>query len=813
MKKINDPLAAYKQKRDFTKTSEPLESLEKEATPLIFIVQKHSARNLHYDLRLEMDGVLKSWAVPKGPSLDPAQKRLAVRVEDHPLAYAEFEGVIPENQYGAGSVIIWDRGTWEPIGDPREGLKKGHLKFRLQGKKLQGAWGLVQLRGGEDKKNHWLLIKERDDHARLEKEFNVLTAFPDRVVKLAGTLTMPAEAKLGTMPLSLAPQLATLVDHPPLAGDWIYEIKFDGYRILTRIDQGDVRLFTRNGLDWTDKLKSLAEEIRGMNLASGWLDGELVILGKDGLPDFGALQSAFETKNTKECQYFIFDIPYYAGFDLRETSLTARRKLLSDLLTGSDSDQIRFSEDFGARGGDILRSACAMGLEGLIGKKKDSPYVPGRSQNWIKLKCRKRQEFVVMGYTKPKGQDRGIGALLLGYYDSAGNLRYAGKTGTGFDIETTFQLREKLSQLSKDRSAQLEGPENRDALWVAPVLVAEVSFSKWTKDGKLREAVFHGLRNDKPAALVRKEASKNVAAFSDTQGTEDSGTKISNPDRVIDSSTGLKKIDLVDYYLLASKWILPQLKDRPVAFLRAPEGIEGEQFFQKHRETLRIPGLKELDIPFNPKHPPLMGIDSHPALIGAVQMNVIEFHTYNFKTTNIEKPDRMVFDLDLGEGIQWPDVQEAADLIRIMLEELDLLCFLKTSGGKGLHIIVPLTPRDDWDTVKSVSKAVAEHLAKVIPGRFTAISGPRNRKGKIFVDYLRNHRGATTVAAFSARARPGMGVSMPCSWKELADLTGGAHWTVSNARTRLDLDQDPWKDYAKTKQTLSALNKKLLLQR
>lgn len=813
MKKINGPLAAYKQKRDFTKTPEPSESLEKEASTLQFVIQKHSARNLHYDFRLEMEGVLKSWAVPKGPSLDPAQKRLALRVEDHPLAYAEFEGIIPEKQYGAGSVIIWDRGIWEPIGDPGEGLKKGHLKFRLQGKKLQGAWMLVQIRGRENEKDNWLLIKERDDHARLETEFNVLTAFPDSVVEPSGSVRMPAGGKLGTLPLSLEPQLATLVDHPPVAGDWLYEIKFDGYRILTRIDQGEVRLFTRNGLDWTDKLKSLAEEIKGLKLASGWLDGELVILGKDGVPDFGALQNAFETKNTKECQYFIFDIPYYAGFDLRETRLSARRMLLSDLLTGSDSVQIRFSEDFGASGGDILRSACAMGLEGVIGKKKDSPYVPGRSQNWIKLKCRKRQEFVVLGYTESKGQDRGIGALLLGYYDRAGHLRYAGKTGTGFDIKTSFQLREKLTHLSEDRSVKLESPEVRNALWVAPELVAEVSFSDWTKDGKLREAVFHGLRKDKPPAMVRREGAKGVTSVSDTLGTEDIGTKISNPDRVIDSSTGLKKIDVVDYYRLASKWILPQLKDRPVAFLRAPEGIEGEQFFQKHRETLRIPGLKEFDIPFDPQHPPLMGIDSFRALIGAVQMNVIEFHTYNFKTKHIEKPDRMVFDLDLGEGIQWPDVQEAAELIRILLEELELQCFLKTSGGKGLHIMVPLTPRDDWETVKSFSKAVAEHLAKVIPGRFTATSGPRNRKGKIFVDYLRNHRGATTVAAFSVRARPGLGVSMPCSWGELATLTGGAHWTVSNAGSRFDLEQDPWKAYDKTKQTISALNKKLLLQR
>ncbi|MHC1762285.1 MAG: DNA ligase D [Negativicutes bacterium] len=800
MNKNMEPLKGYKQKRDFSITPEPADSADKMTAPFSFVIQKHAARSLHYDFRLELDGVLKSWAVPKGPSLDPAQKRLAIRVEDHPLSYAEFEGVIPPRQYGAGTVIVWDRGTWEPIGDPREGLGAGHLKFRLYGEKLKGAWALVRMRGKpEERQEAWLLIKEHDAMARPEKEFSVVDAFPDSVA-VKSEPVIPAGASPGALPPSLSPQLATLVDTAPSGGNWVYEIKFDGYRILARIDKSDVKLFTRNGNDWTSKLKSLVLPLKALNIDSGWLDGEIVVPGTNDVPDFGALQTALETDHTDSVQYFVFDLPFYAGFDLRNAGLADRRALLAKLLSKSNSGPILFSEEFAAGGSDILRSACSLGLEGIIGKRRDSPYVSGRSANWIKVKCEQRQEFVVIGYTESKSRNGGIGALLLGVTDDAGQMHYAGKVGTGFTVATSHMLKERLARISSDQTPLFDKPKDAVGNWVKPELVAEVSFTEWTRDGRVRHGVFKGLRSDKPTAAIPRETVQE-ALFS--------GVKISNPDRIIDASTGLRKMDLVSYYQLVAKWMLPHLANRPVAFLRAPSGIDGDLFFQKHGDALKIQGLKHLDPAIDPGHPALMEIDSIEALIGAAQMNVVEFHTWNATAKDIEKPDRVVFDLDPGEGLAWSILLEAAGLVHTLLDEIGLQNFLKTSGGKGLHVVAPLTPSDDWETVKGFSKAVVEHLARLIPSRFVAKSGPRNRIGKVYVDYLRNGRGATSVSAFSARARPGMGISMPCSWQELSSLTGGAQWTVANARERLESGEDPWLSYSKTEQTLREARNRL----
>jgi len=795
MDEKKDRLLNYKKKRDFTKSPEPSDDSKTETGSLIFVVQKHKARNLHYDFRLELEGVLKSWAVPKGPSLDPKQKRLAVQVEDHPLEYAGFEGEIPPGQYGAGEVMIWDRGTWEPVEDPVKGMEKGHLKFLLRGKKLQGVWALVQMHFKDEKKEQWLLIKDRDEYARPEEEFNVLEALPGSVSNDEENITIPEGAKEGVMPRSLAPELATLVDRVPASGGWNYEIKFDGYRILARIEKDDVRLFTRNGKDWTDKLRGLVSEIKELKITSGWLDGEVVMLGKDGMPDFGDLQNAFEQGSTGDIIYYIFDVPYYGGYDVRGAALSDRRVLLKKIMTAAPVQRLRMSEDIGTNGSDILLSACGLGMEGLVGKRKDSHYISERSVDWIKLKCRKRQEFVIVGYTGSKRGAGEIGALLLGFFDEGGQLRYAGKVGTGFDRKTSIMLKEKLSAIETVTAKLIVKPEDSNAHWVLPKIVAEVSFAEWTKDGRVRQAVFHGLRSDKPNSSVKKETAE---------------IQVSNPDRIVDPSTGLKKIDVVNYYRLASERMLPHLINRPVSFLRAPSGIEGEMFFQKHGETLAIPGLKQLDPEIDEAHQPLLEVDTLQALIGAAQMNVIEFHTWNAAVNNIDKPDRMVFDLDPGEGIPWVKVLEAAELTRTLLQELGLESFLKTSGGKGLHVFVPLKPKDDWETVKAFSKAVSEHLAKVIPSLFSAVSGPNNRRGRIFVDYIRNNRGATTVAAFSVRARPGLGVSITCSWKEISTLTSGAHWNISNVRQRLESVEDPWAEYFKTKQILSAAGKRKL---
>lgn len=824
MKKTGDPLSEYKEKRDFRVSPEPGADLAAEKSSLTFVVHKHLARRAHYDLRLELQGVLKSWAVPKGPSLDPNHKRLAVPVEDHPLAYSDFEGEIPPKQYGAGAVTIWDRGNWEPLGDPQAGLNAGNLKFRLHGEKLRGTWALVRMKKKSgDKKDAWLLVKERDAFARPETDSDMSLSRQKGMAAGKKILTLPEGAKPSPLPDVLSPQLATLVDKVPANADWIYEIKLDGYRILARIEGPEIKLFTRNGQDWTSKLKDLVPAIGALGIESGWLDGELVIIGGNGLPDFGALQAAFDSSRMEAIHYYVFDLPFYAGFDLREAKLADRRVLLAQIVGRSATEQIRFSEDFKAPGRNIYASACRLGLEGIMGKNKDSVYVSGRTRSWIKLKCTKQQEFVLVGYTESKARKEELKAVLLGFFDEFGRLRYAGRVGTGFDNLTAAKLKQRLDSLSME-SSPLYDPPNIEARWVRPEMAAEIAFSGWTKEGKVRHPAFRGLRDDKPTKDIVRETALNVTGLqskdpqpppyqSGHAASEYLGLTISNPARVIDPSTGLRKADLADYYQRAARWILPQLDNRPVSFLRAPAGIHGQLFFQKHAETLRIQGLKVLDISCDPGHPALLEIESPAALIGAVQMNVIEFHTWNASITDCEKPDRMVFDLDPGENTTWSIMLEAAELTRILLEELGLKCFLKTSGVAGLHIVVPLTPRDGWIKVRDFSKAAAQHLARVIPSMFTALSGPKNRLGKIFIDYNRNGRGATTVAAYSARARSGLGVSMPCAWSELASITGGAQWTIANSHLRLESSQDPWADYSEIKQVISAASKKRLLGR
>jgi len=671
----------------------------------------------------------------------------------------------------------------------------------------------------DDKKN-WLLIKERDDNVSPGFEENQSLQLTESSANDL-FMSLPSGAKTGPFPAKLAPQLATLADSLPAGDDWIYEIKFDGYRILTRYDQDSVTLFTRNGHDWTAKLVSLVPELEKLKIGPGWLDGEIVIIDEKGVPNFGALQSAFETQRTAEIIYYIFDLLYYAGYDLREASLTSRRILLANLLKDSTSPRVRFSENYMGSAPDIFRSACDMGLEGVMGKRKDSVYTSGRSQSWIKLKCTKRQEFIIVGYTPPSRPSQGFKSLLLAIYDGAGQLNYAGKVGTGFNAKNTGMIKDQLDRLATDNMPLREVPKGIKAYWVKPELVAEVAFTEWTRDGKIRHGAFKGLRTDKPTDVITREVPASAAAnISSTMvfparnslAEKLPNQVISNPNRVVDPSTGITKLDVVNYYLAAEKWILPYLRNRPAALVRAPEGLGGELFFQKHADKLKILGLKQHDPNLDPGHPAPITIDSLEALIGAVQMNVLEFHTWNATIDNIEKPDRVVFDLDPGEGTNWAKIVEAAQLTRTLLGELGLQSFLKTSGGKGLHIVVPLKPRDDWETVKSFAKGVASHLARTIPSHFTDVSGPRNRVGKIFIDYIRNGRGATTAEAFSVRARTGLGVSIPCSWQELPLLNGGAHWTIVNAGLWLEREDDPWQDYNHSRQIIKAAAKKIMLE-
>src|SRR5690606_25656530 len=762
-------LDEYNRKRDFSATPEPggtNAGRRGKQAALQYCIQKHDATRLHYDFRLELDGTLKSWAIPKGPSLDPKARRLAVHVEDHPLEYATFEGSIPEGHYGAGDVIVWDRGVWVPQGDPEEGYRKGKLKFALEGEKLSGVWNLVRTRM-DGNKEQWFLIKSNDEAARPESEYDIVREQPDSVLSertliprqrgkaKAAAAAKPTKAtarprkrkdapslslsgaREAPLPDSPKPQLATLVESVP-DGDWRYEIKFDGYRIMARIESDKVQLFTRNGHDWTAKMPRQAEALAALGLESAWLDGEVVVLNEEGTPDFQALQNAFEVGRSGSILFYLFDLPYLNGMDLREVPLEERRAALHQVLQAGNGDLLRFSEDFTEQPDSILESACQMKLEGLIGKRAGSSYVSRRSSSWVKIKCKNRQEFIIVGFTDPKGARSGFGALLLGLHDDDGKLRYAGKVGTGFNQATLKSLHAKLEPLVVKRCPLDKPPpaaEVRGAHWLKPELICEVAYAEMTRQGVVRHSVFHGLRADKPARAITHERPVSTPA------KKSDAIRISNPERIIDQSIGATKMELARFYAEIAPWALPHLRHRPLALVRAPEGIEGELFFQKHTEKLSIPHITQLDRALYPEQEALMTIDSVEALIGAAQMGTIELHTWNALAPELDHPDRFVLDLDPDPALPWKRMVEATQLTQTLLDEIGLQSFLKTSGGKGLHILVPLQPVHDWSEVKGFSQAIARYLAKLLPQHFSAVSGPKNRIGRIFIDYLRNSQG------------------------------------------------------------------------
>ncbi|MDP9123092.1 MAG: DNA ligase D [Pseudomonadota bacterium] len=845
------PLTAYNAKRDFAITAEPAGAVptrqkrargakDAKTAPLSYVIQKHWASRLHYDFRLELDGVMLSWAVPKGPSYDPSTKSMAIHVEDHPVSYSDFEGTIPARQYGAGTVIVWDRGTWEPIGDPREGMTLGKVLFKLHGEKLAGLWELVRIsKPVAAKQDQWMLFKKRGDAwARPQAEYDVITALPDSVVEKPLGLVEEREAeRVGVarsaasddssamsldlaieapLPATLSPQLATLAASAPSNVQWVVENKLDGYRLLARVEGKKVKLFTRNGNDWTTKFSNVVEAVSALKLGSAWLDGEIVVLDANGLPSFNALQNSVDNAKTKDVLYFLFDLPFHGGMDLRQVPLLARRAKLKELLSSGDNDTLRFSQSFDATPAQILAAAGQLGMEGVMAKRADSPYVSSRSETWLKLKASLRQEFVVIGFTDRTGAPGEVGGLLLGYHED-GRLRSGGSVGTGWNAKTGRELHAALMKLETKTPAvdpatlapgrwskRVAGSEH----WVKPRMVVEVAFGDWTPDGNVRHAVFKGVRADKPATeITRERASAPIKSAS--LASAKASVRVTNPERVIDPTTNLKKIDLVRYYQSIADWILPHLKGRPASLVRAPDGIAGKLFFQKHDES-KLPGLTQLGAELWPGHDPLLSVDSAEALVSAAQMNVIEFHTWNSLARNINKPDRVIFDLDPGEGVSWANLQEAAVLMRTLLTELGLQAWLKTSGGKGLHVVVPLMPRFDYETVKGFSQAAVRHMAKVIPGRFVAVAGGGNRIGKIFIDYLRNGHAQTTAAAFSARSRPGLGVSMPIAWEQLSSVKGGAQWTIATAREYVSFQQaDPWADYWTSRQSLTVAMKTL----
>jgi bifunctional non-homologous end joining protein LigD len=771
-------LQRYREMRDFARTPEPRGGRSvARGKRLHYYIQRHDATRLHYDFRLELDGVLKSWAVPKGPSLDPADRRLAVQTEDHPLEYGQFEGVIPEKQYGAGDVRLWDQGVWTPEdADPAQALRKGRLHFSLEGEKLRGSWILARTR------SDWLLIKRNDDEAR--PGVDVTAERPESVKRPPKRAKRAARAPL---PQFVAPQLATLVSAPPAAGEWLYEVKHDGYRLLARISDDDVKLYTRAGNDWSAKLPRLQREIEKLGLRDTWLDGEIVVLGPEGRASFQRLQNAFDAHSDAAIVYFVFDAPFLDGKDQRGLALKERKKRLRRIL--KDSPAVRFSEDLEGDAGDILDKACKLGLEGLIGKQAGSVYASGRTRSWIKLKCRPRQDFVIGGYTAPGGSRTGFGALLVGTYDARGRLQFAGKVGTGFDEERLGSLMRRFAPLGRPDPPFANPPREKGVQWLRPKLVAEIAYAERTDEGILRQASFMGLREDIPAKQVGEEKKQIV---------------ISNPERLVWPSLGIRKIDLVRYAEQVGEWFLPHLRNRPLTLVRCPDGAEAKCFYQRHLGMGASPGeLKQFGRERSSKGYYLY-LDSIAGILSAVQNGAVEFHTWGATIPDAQHPDRITMDLDPDPDLPWQTLVEATKLTRMLLEKLGLKCFLKTTGGKGLHVVAPLVPELEWDEVKQFTKQLAEFLVRARPDLFTAKIAKHHREGRIFVDYLRNAETASAVAAFSPRARADAGVSAPVSWDELGKKDIRTQFTVKSIPRRLKrLSADPWADYAKTKQSIT----------
>ncbi|MET3660521.1 DNA ligase D [Aquamicrobium ahrensii] len=813
-------LKQYQAKRDFTKTAEPAGKMTRGRRAAseaggIFVIHKHAARRLHYDLRLEHDGVLWSWAVTRGPSLDPHEKRLAVHVEDHPIDYAPFEGVIPKSEYGGGSVIVWDEGRWVPDFDPDKGMKKGHLEFELEGHKLRGKWHLVRLRprSGE-KRDNWLLIKSDDACARPEED--ILEQEP-RSVKSGLTVEeigagktvkgrkpavwrsgKPASGGAGkgkqTGPAFIQPQLATLQREAPGGPDWLHEVKFDGYRMQAVIAGVGVRLLTRSGLDWTERFGTqIVSALAGLKCKDVVIDGEVVVLGGDGVSSFPLLQADLSDGRTERFIYFAFDLMQLDGVDLRSEPFVERKEALRQLLSGQGDDSpLRFSEHFTEPGGVMLKHACRMGLEGVVSKRAAAPYRSGRGLDWIKSKCTLRQEFVIGGYLPSDKTGRGLKSLLVGYHE-AGSLKYAGRVGTGFSVKVADDLKARLGAMrTSSRPFDAAVPDSREAVWVEPELVAEVEFRSWTADRILRHASFQGLREDKPAEEVVQEMPKS--AKNTRSGEVETTVTLSNPDKLLWPQEKISKRDLLDHYELVWSRMKPFVVERPLALVRAPDGVEGQRFFQKHAS----PGMSEHIL--RSKDPEggeeILYIEGFDGLAALVQIGVVEVHIWGAKVDRIDAPDQIVFDLDPDEGVDADRVRDAALDIRARLDELALPSFVKTSGGKGYHVVTPLKPKAGWDEVKGFAHDFARAMEQAEPDRFTATLSKKARKGRIFIDYLRNGRGSTTVAPYSTRAKKGATVAMPVRWDELEGGVAPNAFPLGGKTTLTRLaEDDPWADF------------------
>ncbi len=873
-------LDVYRKKRKFGVTPEP-RGRKARVKGSRYVIQKHAATRLHYDLRLELDGVMKSWAVTRGPSLVPGEKRLAVETEDHPVEYNAFEGTIPKGEYGGGTVMVWDRGTWTPEEDPHRGLKKGHLDLSLDGEKLHGRWHLVRLRGKPgEKRNNWLLIKATDDAARTAKDADILEEMPDSVisgrsieeiaagkgkkrvwhsnksvadnVKAGATRGGVRPAKKAsregksakrskkkgdaTLPDFVPPSLAISRDAAPNGRAWVHEIKFDGYRTQARLDRGKVKLLTRKGLDWAARFPNVAADVARLAADTALIDGEIVVENSRGVADFSMLQAALSNGERDSFVYYVFDLLHRDGEDLSRQPLIERKAALKELLdqTG-DSGAIRYSEHFTADGSEVWAQACRMSLEGIVSKLADAPYRTGRSDSFIKVKCHTAQEVVVGGFAPSTVEPRAIGALVAGYYRD-GKLIYAGRVGTGYTRATARELWKRLHPLEIAKPPFDEIPaveaRARDVRWVEPRTVIEAHFRGWTSDGIMRQAAFKGVREDKPAnEVVREgpagegdpqEAPRRAAAKASGSGAKKSKpvakattgkrgrasqpegvVRFTHPDRVYWADVGVTKQNLADYYTSVWDLMAPQVVNVPLSLLRCPDGTEGQCFFQKHASA----GLNDemLRSVVDSKRRQVIAVENLDGLLSLVQAGVLEIHVRGSTIERLDLCRRIVFDIDPGPGVGWPDIVKAARDVRERLTAIDLESFVKLSGGKGVHVVLPVAPVE-WERVKIFVQAFAGAMAADDPDRYVAKMTKSLRKGKIFIDYLRNSLEQTAVAAYSTRAREGAPVSAPVTWDELGRVKSANQYTLLNLGKRLgSLKRDPWADIGRVKQKLPDL--------
>jgi bifunctional non-homologous end joining protein LigD len=836
-------LERYDAKRDFKRTAEPSgKSRAARGKKLIFVVQKHAARRLHWDFRLEWEGTLRSWAVPKGPSLDPADKRLAVEVEDHPIAYASFEGDIPKGQYGGGHVDIWDEGSWQPVGDFTKGLKKGHLEFELSGGKLSGRWHLVRTRM-QGKQPNWLLMKASDAAARPGADADTIdaSAATGRELTVAAPIAekhlsrkrrKPADTpeprsrkskgvRGKALPATLKPQLATLVDEVPGDDGWVYELKYDGIRLLCRVDGDDVRCISRNGLDWTKKVGPIVDALAALELQGAWLDGELIVADPNGRSDFSLLQHTLEQKRLDELQFCIFDALYLEGADLRGEPLSGRKSRLDAALSKLPrTGPLRLADQIHSDSAQLLARVCNQHLEGLIAKRVDSVYRGDRSPDWLKIKCRREQEFVVGGASYMASRGTGAWSSLLVGVKGRERVKYCGRVGGGFSAAERREWQKRIDKLERKDSPFDRQPEKRPGekwIWMKPELVIQVAFQDWTVDGILRQPRYLGIREDRdPKTVTREEpalteavvkkkskASAKPARASAKDGEAQVGKqRLTHPDRVLYPQDGITKLQLAEYFAAVGDVAMPHYIDRPLSILRNTHGAQ--PFFQKHFLEKSGAGLKVVKIPNADKDPDFTVCQSPEGLLHLAQVGAVELHSWGAVMPKPTRADRLTFDLDPGAGLPYAQLREAALAVRKLLQEHGLESWVKTTGGKGLHVVAPLTaPLPDWEAAKEFSRSVTVFMENLASTMFTSKTGERNRKNKIFIDYLRNGFGATAVAAFSPRWRPGVGVSTPVSWDEIDEDIRGTHFDIHNVPARIAKQRkDPWAGYWKATQVL-----------